>query len=332
MNSFKRIRYILISLIIVLSVIFTGCSNNSDKKDKGTESSSSKADSSLEIKSENKFCMWEVASKDSKGKLYLFGSIHAADDLIYPLPSFVTDAFDKSDYLAVECDIVAYEKDLKKQIEMSADLTYTDGTTIQDHIDQDTYEKCKVFLKANNSYMSVYDSMKPSVWMSLMDNIVLSKSGLSTGNGLDRHFLNKAKKDKKEILEVESVESQMEMLSGFSDDIMNLLLKSYTTQTLDEQVNSLRELFFAWKAGDIDKIYDLGNGESDSKISEEEAALYEEYNKQMLTNRNNLMVEKAEQYLSENKKCFYVVGAMHMIGNDGIVEQLKAKGYDVKRI
>ena len=328
----KKIKFIVLSLMIVMSVIFSGCQANIEKKDKKPESSSSKADRSPDIASDNKFCMWEVTSKDSKGKLYLFGSIHAADDLIYPLPSFVTDAFDKSDYLAVECDIVAYEKDLKKQIKMSTDLAYTDGTTIKDHVDKDTYEKCKQLLKNNGEYMSVYDSMKPSAWMSLIDNIVVNKSGLSTSNGLDRYFLTKAKKNKKKILEVESVEFQMNMLTGFSDDTMNLLLKSYTTQTLDEQVKSIRELFFAWKAGNIDALYKIGSGSPDASASAKEKELYEEYNKQMLTNRNNGMVTKAQQYLSENKKCFYVVGAMHMVGKDGIVEQLKAKGYDVKRI
>lgn len=328
----RKVKFTVLSLILVVSVIFSGCSTHIGSDDKKSESSSSKADSSPDIAKDSKFCMWEVTSKDSKGKLYLFGSIHAADEMTYPLPSFVTNAFDKSDYLAVECDIVAYEKDFKKQVQASTDLIYIDGTTIADHIDKDTYEKCKQFLKNNDAYMSAYDSMKPAAWMSLMDNVVVDKSGLSAGNGLDRYFLNKAKKDNKKILEVESVDFQMNMLNGFSDDTMNLLLKSYTTQTLDEQVKSLRELFFAWKAGNVDKLYKLGSGSPDASVSTKEKKLYEEYNKQMLTNRNKGMVTKAQQYLSENKKCFYVVGAMHMVGKDGIVEQLKAKGYDVKRV
>ena len=325
----RKTKFIVLSLIIVMSVIFSGCQTSIGKKDKKPESSSSKSDSSSDIASDNKFCMWEVTSKNSKGKLYLFGSIHAADDSIYPLPSFVTDAFDEADYLAVECDIVAFENDFKKQLEMSTDLAYTDGTTIKDHIDEDTYEKLKKLLSDNDSYMSLYDSMKPAMWISLLDNLVLKKSGLSSDNGLDANFLNKAKK---KILEVESVEFQMAMLNGFSDDTINLLLKSYTTQTLDEQAKSLNDLYTAWKSGDIDTLYRIGGGSVDASISDKEKELYEEYNKQMLTNRNNGMVTKAQQYLSENKKCFYVVGAMHMVGKDGIVEQLKAKGYEVKRL
>lgn len=328
----RKVKFIVLSIIIIMSVIFSGCHANIGKKDKNQESYSSKADSSSDIASDNKLCMWEVTSKDSKGKLYLFGSIHAADDSIYPLPSFVTEAFDKSDYLAVECDIVAFENDFKKQLEMSTSLAYTDGTTIKDHIDEETYDKLKKILSDNDSYLSVYDSMKPAMWISLLDNIVMKKSGLSSDNGLDANFLNKAKKVKKKILEVESVEFQMAMLNGFSDDTTNLLLKSYTTQTLDEQAKSLNELYTAWKSGDIDTLYRIGGGSVDASVSTKEKELYNEYNKQMLTNRNNGMVTKAQQYLSENKKCFYVVGAMHMVGKDGIVEQLKAKGYDVKRV
>lgn len=331
MSKLKGLKlYSLLTLIIVL-LVFSACSNPFIKDNKDKKDNSSKPDSSTVVTGDNKYCFWEVTSNNSKGKLYLFGSIHAADKTAYPLPSSIMDAYDDSDCIAVECDIVQYEKDFAKQVELSTELIYYDGTTIQDHINKELYENLKQILTENKSYMNTYDLMKPAAWMSLVDGLVVKKSGLSTNKGLDRYFLKKAKTDKKEILEVESVEFQTQMLANFSDDVMNLLLKTYTEYSIEEQAESLKELYEAWKAGDLESLYDIGSGEEDD-LTEAEKALYEEYNKQMLTDRNNGMVEKAEQYLAEGRNCFYIVGAMHMLGDDGIVEQLKAKGYTVNRI
>lgn len=334
MKFSKTIKKFCLSLLIIIPILLSGCELNinlASNKDKNVSSIESSAiDSSIVKENNNKYCFWEVTSKDLKGKLYLFGSIHAADDTAYPLNEAVLNAYINSDSLAVECDIVAFEKNIAAQVETSKQLIYTDGTTITDHIDKETYEGLKKLLTDNNLYISTYDKCKPSMWESLADSLVVKKSGLDDKKGLDRFFLTQAKKDGKEILEVESVKFQMDMLAGFSDELMNLMLKSYLTD-FDKQVKSLNELYTVWKAGDTDKLYNLGSEEED-KLTEKDKALADDYNKQMLTDRNKGMVDKAEKYMADGKNVFYVVGAMHMVGDDGIVKLLEAKGYTVKRL
>ena len=333
MKPTKPIKGFLLSVSIIISILFTSCSinfDNSSQKEKDSSDISSSIDSSSAEQSNNKYCFWEVTSENSDGKLYLFGSIHAADKSAYPLTDVVMNAYNECESIAVECDIVAFEKDLTAQIEMSTDMVYTDGTKISDHLDNEIYEGLKKILVDNKSYMSAYDTFKPAMWMSLADVIVLEKAGLDEKRGLDRYFLKKATTDKKEILEIESIEFQTQMLMGFSDELMNIMLKSYI-EDLDLQAEMLSELYDSWRAGDTEKLYTIGSGEED-ELTEAEKILIEDYNKQMLTDRNNGMVDKAEQYLSEGRKVFYIVGAMHMVGDDGIVEQLEAKGYTVTRL
>ena len=319
MKTIKKSKYILLALMITLSVIIAGCSN--DKK---------KATASVKT---NKFCMWEVTSKDSKGKLYLFGSVHMADESIYPLPSKIINAFDESDCLAVEADSDNYNPDDKKQQEMQYNLEYHDGTKIYDHIDKDTYENCKKILTEYKQYQPSLDNMKPAVWYSILNDIAAKKSPLTGDYGLDDYFMTKAKSDKKPVIDLEGVEFQQTLLPSFSDGLMNLLLKDYTPESFDEMsLSSNDETYEAWKAGDIDKVYRLSFGDTYEKASASDKKLWDEYWKIMLTDRNNVMVEKAEQILKDNKKCFYVVGDLHMLGKDGIVQQLKDKGYTVKRI
>jgi len=310
----KSIKALFLSFLLIFPIMLSGC-NPSSKISTDKPNPQSKP------------AMWEVTSKDGATKLYLFGSIHAADKTAYPLRAEVATAFNKSDYLAVECDIVAFQEDLVRQMESSAGLVYTDGTTIEDHIPSDTYEKVKKILTDNDLYMSVYDKMKPSVWSSLLDNLLVKKSGLNADLGIDTYLLKQAKQSKKKILEIESVEFQMDMLSNFSDEIQALMLKSYTDD-FNKQVDMLKELYTNWNSGDIENLSKMSDEEDDS-LTDAEKVLYEQYNKVMLTDRNVGMVTKAEQYLSEGKNTFFVVGAMHMVGDKGIVAQLKAKGYTV---
>jgi len=314
-KTFKSLKALALSIAIILPLVITGCFDNSESKQ--TDNTITPA-------------MWKVSSKDGDTDLYLFGSIHAADDTSYPLPKKVMDAYESSDYLAVEADIVAFEKDLTAQTKMALNMAYTDGTTIQDHISAETYTKIKEVLTENKLYNEVYEMYKPALWTSLLDSIIVKKSGLDPEKGIDSFLLKKAKKDEKQILEVESIEFQTDMLLGFSDEIQELMLKGYT-KDLDTQVGYLEQLYAIWQSGDAEKIAEFGE-EEDDEFTDAEKALYEDYNKEMLTDRNIGMADKAEEYLESGKKTFFVVGAMHMVGDDGLVALLEEKGYTVTAV
>ena len=121
----------------------------------------------------------------------------------------------------------------------------------------------------------------------------------------------------------------MYAIRSYYDEINELILKGYT-EGLDESVKALSELYSAWKSGDAEKLAEFSDSEEEGMTADEKK-LYDEYNKAMLVDRNIGMVEKAEQYMNEGKNTFYVVGAMHMVGKDGIVELLKANGYTVTK-
>jgi len=69
-----------------------------------------------------------------------------------------------------------------------------------------------------------------------------------------------------------------------------------------------------------------------SGYTEKEVKVIKEYNKMMITDRNINMADKAKQYLSQGKDVFYVVGAMHMVGKNGIVKLLTDAGYKVEPV
>lgn len=283
-----------------------------------------------------------VAEGKNGGKVYLLGSIHCAEPETYRLPDLLMDAYLESDALAVECDILAYENDYFAQIEMTQQMMYTDGSTIADHIDPDLYDALVDFYKSNPSdtlsdlgyTVEILDMCKPAMWMSALEMIIYEEAGIDSNLGIDYHFLNIATAQGKEIIELESVDFQNDMLFGFSNDLMEWQLWGYVSYSVDEQADSLREMFEGWCEGNPEYLV---NAEPDwTGMTAEEIEYYDdlltEYYTAMLIDRNIGMTDKAADMLDNGENVFYVVGAAHMVGNDGIIAMLKDRGYTVTQL
>lgn len=279
--------------------------------------------------------MWEATDSKTNHKIYLFGSIHVAEEALYPLDDAIMDAFSSSEYLAVEVDLLAFAEDTAQQVEYSQALIYTDGRVVTDEIDEDVIHAAATAISEADLQTGIPEEylkmMKPYAWQSLLSEVVIKESGLAADQGLDMHFLTLAREQDKEVLEVESMESQMSLLNGFSPEIQTILIEQGTD--IETGVESMKKLYSIWKSGDMDALLEYARSEEEAyDYSEEEIKLMENYNDQLITQRNNLMADTAEEYIQDGKTVFYVVGALHMVGKDGIVEQLMARGYTLKRV
>ncbi len=273
---------------------------------------------------------WEVTSPDGTETMYLLGSIHVADDSIYPMPEVVMDAYQSSDLLAVEADILAYEQDQKAISRLTTRFFYMDGTTIRDHLPADLYEQARARLTDAGLYAEAYDWVHPFLWNSLLDQIVTDASGLDAEHGVDRHFLELAHQSGKQIFEVESVEEQYSIFLSFSDEIWTALIAEMLETEPEAQIADLRDMYDLWKSGDVDAFTAYCETDLDG-LSEEERALYETYNDAILTRRNLGMTQTALDLLQSGETCFLVVGAAHMVGETGLVESLQQSGYMVEQ-
>ena len=329
----KSLLAVLISVLVIIPVLFTSCESTTSESLSSTitiEDTTTTNPEKEESYPKNEVAMWEVTSKDTDAKLYLMGSIHAAKPDTFPLRKEITDAFEKSDYLAVEANIKEFEKDVSAQLETAQKCIYSDGSKIYDHISKDTYEKAKAFLLSEKQYAEVYDMYSPFMWSSLIENALVLKSDIAIDEGVDYTLIGLAEDAGKEVLEVESMDFQLDMSLGFPDELYDIMINE-TIDNADAYPQELNDLYSSWHSGDLEKFIEEFDEEPEN-LTDEQKQLYEDYNKQMLTDRNIGMANKAAQYLSENKNVFFVVGFMHMIGDDGIVELLKDKGFTVKRV
>jgi hypothetical protein len=141
---------------------------------------------------------------------------------------------------------------------------------------------------------------------------------------VDYHFLARAQ-GKKRILELESLDDQLNLLSGFSDKEQERFLL-YTLKTLSSMDSQVGSMVRAWASGDAQAMESIL-----SEASQLDASLAPIVGK-LFDERNMRMTSKIEGYLNSNGSYFVIVGAGHLVGKRGIVELLKNKGYGVEQL
>ena len=271
---------------------------------------------------------------DTQGHtLWLFGSIHVGYDYFYPLPDYVNEAYESSDAIAFEFDMRAFENNMSAQVEALSVLMYTDGTTIKDHISKELYEKSVAKLTEYGYYNQMLDYYKPVMWSSFLDNCLVDEMGLNSELGIDYHLLDRAYKDRKQILEVESPAFQYGMLANFSPELQTFLLEGSlsTMEDMNQAKEDMALLVNTWAAGD-EAAFSAYLAEEGEFESEEERKLYKEYNKAMVTDRNLSMTDYAEAALKSGKEVFICVGAAHIVGPGAMAQLLAQRGYTVTMI
>ncbi len=307
MKKMKKIKYVM--LLLCFMFLMNGCTKKEEvKKEKSTSTP----------------LLFEVTKEGSDNKLYLFGSIHVADESLYPLPDYVMDAYKESDAVAVEFDLIEFENNISKQTELVKSFINSEGKLINEYIDQDIYDRAVKILKDAGIYIPMYDYYTPMMWEMLIENAAMMDTELEEKLGVDRNFLTLSKEDKKEILELESAEIQYNMLLGFDSDTEKYLLEQ-AVNSYKLSVDNLEKTYELYKKGNKDEL------EKFLFTEETEPDQYtKEYNDKLITERNQNMKTSLEQAFVEGKDVFCTVGLAHIIGEEGLAHSFEQSGYTVK--
>lgn len=274
---------------------------------------------SIKIKVPSQGFMWKAENEGST--VYLLGSIHIADTAMYPLRKEIQKAYEASDFLVVEADITKANEPKMQELYLKLS-SYEDGSTLKDHLSTETYKKLNTILVENGWQAGAFDAFKPWSISSTLDYLKAAKSGYDAGIGIDMFFLSQAIKQKLPILELESIEFQLNMLDNFSAELQDEMLAGAVESYYAEE-SGIDELTEMWKTGDEKMLLDVTLEAKDQA----------ELNKAMLTDRNLTMADKIDGYLKkkDGSTYFVVVGAAHMLGEEGIVALLEKKGYKIDR-
>ena len=260
--------------------------------------------------------LWSVPSKNNT--VYLLGSVHVLKKDAYPLDKRLEKAYELASCIMFEADMAEAALPATRMKMLAAGM-YQDGTTLKQHISQGTYELLKEKVAVSGMSIDQFDLFKPWLCAVTLSGLELKRMGFDPIFGIDSHFFVKAQQDKKELIFLESPDYQIDLIAGVLADKPEDLLKQTMTELGVIEAMST-DMLGAWIGGDAGKM------ESIVSMSLKE---YPQIRTRLFDQRNTDWTAKIEKLIGQEKNVLVIVGAGHLIGKEGVLDQLRDKGYPV---
>jgi uncharacterized protein YbaP (TraB family) len=260
-----------------------------------------------------------VVSKGAN-KLYIGGTVHVLAQSDYPLPAEYEQAYSKSDQLVFETNI----KDAagpQFQQQMLERMIYPKGETLHDNLGSSAFKGLTNYCAAQNIPLANLEHMRPQMVVLALTSIALQRIGMVSA-GVDQYFYQRAQKDKKPIQYFETTTQQLDYLVNMGKGHEDQLVLN-TIRDLDDVNTMMGEMKSAWRTGNQKKFERVAI----DPMKKDYPDLYQE----LLVNRNKAWLGYIEKMLKTSDVEFILVGALHLVGPDGVLQQLQARGYQVSR-
>lgn len=263
--------------------------------------------------------LWEAQGEH--GSVYLLGSFHLlkADD--YPLHPVVEQAYAKANRLVFEIDPAEMARPETLRA-LQAMAKFSDARTLRRVISPRTAKQLRQFL-GGDAALTAADPFKP--WYMGITIAVgsMAAMGLDPKLGLDQHFIQRAATDDKPVSGLETALEQMGALDQAPLDEQEVMLVE-ALAPLAEQRTRIFQMHDLWRAGDEVGLQQAVNKD----MLQRTPRMYELLNRE----RNRKWLPQVVALLGEAQTTLVVVGAMHLLGEDGLVEQLQRRGIQVRRV
>jgi len=270
-----------------------------------------------------KHFLWRVTG--SKGVVYLLGTIHVGKADFYPLPPIIEDSFKKADRLIEEVDLSEPAETARMRQWVTADGGYANGDTITNHLSEVTRSHLAAYVKKGGLPEPAVAQMRPWVLSMLLELLEMKRMGLDPSYGLDRHFLEEARQSHNPIGALEDAELQLKLFSSLSEEVQDRLLLSGLVD-METWADSLDRMTRAWQSGDTAVLQEVvtGSVRDFPELKPLMTKLFDE--------RNTAMTAKIERFLQTTRSYFVAVGAGHLVGEQGILSQLRRKNFTVEQL
>jgi uncharacterized protein YbaP (TraB family) len=255
--------------------------------------------------------LWEVSGNGLSKPSYITGTFHILCSKDFEIKSKVLKALEKSENFVMEINYTdpAEIKSLQKM--------YQTDKKISDQLSPDEAKELNTILADYGTDLKSIDSSSPQALYALLSTkaIPCPQTEIKL---YEIELLQKAIKDKKTVRGLEKVEDQMKSMNEAYN------LKSTITQLkMSKEYESLfKKMIEAFKNENVQLLYSLFKDERFMNTQQEKA---------MLTDRNQNWV-KAMPEIMKNQSSLFAVGGSHLMGKNGIIPLLQAKGYTVKPV
>jgi hypothetical protein len=258
---------------------------------------------------------------------YLFGTIHVPDSRIANFPPALDQAIASSDEIVNEMPL----DNASNPMAMMASFQMPNGQTLTSQLSPALHARLAQVFQSKGLPLMPFEHFK--VWavaaqVALIDHLMEMMSG---GKAIDMNIHDKGKAAGKKTSGLETEAEQLQVFDGLTKDEQSRVLE----QTLDQRDKDLKDgkdpvakLMSLYIAGDeVPLLAELNAGFDPQKPLDQKLL------KRLITDRNKIMTDRIAAKLKGPARSYFIaVGAAHLLGDDGVVAQLKKKGVTIERV
>lgn len=263
--------------------------------------------------------VWVVTSGNNT--VYLGGTVHLLRPTDYPLPEEYEQAYQASSEIYFETDLNSMA-DFSVQAQMLQQLTYTDERSLKTVLNQQAYSALSSYAAKVGLPLMMLEKFKPGMVVSTLQIMEFQKMGF-TPQGVDNYFNTRAIGDGKKLGQLESIEQQIGFLAamGEGNESKFILL---SLRDLEKTGEVMEDMIAAWRTGNSAKLAELFVADMQAETPE----LYDA----LLLQRNLNWIPQIESMLRDADTEFVLVGAAHLVGNQGLLDLLSRKGFQIRQL
>lgn len=262
--------------------------------------------------------VWSVRGEHNT--VYLFGSIHVLRPGDAGLPPAAEAAYDDAEQLVMEIDMddPAVVDPTAMAAEMQRYARLPAGQSLRSVLGDD-YAAVATSARETGVDLALLDGFAPWFVGMMVLQLEVARRGFDAAHGIEQQVTNRAVADRKPILGLETPADQFAVLAGLSLPEQKRFLRMTLEETSQTDAR-LDELLTAWRTGDTATL---------AQALSEEFEEFPELYRPLTEDRNRAWVEQLTTLLEDRDDYLVVVGALHLVGRNSVVDLLRQRGYRV---
>jgi uncharacterized protein YbaP (TraB family) len=262
--------------------------------------------------------VWRLRKNETV--VYIGGSFHLFKQGFYPLPAAYTKAFNASSQLILEVNPTGMTPEQTQNLQARY-LLLPEGKTLDQVLPKWLVTTAKEELAALGIEWQQLEKFTPAGFALNIISALYAVQGFFPQQGIDAHFLRLAMEQSKTLGELETLESQLQLLADMPFDLQTVqAADAFNEEKMFDQVNKVVD---AWHTADGKTLAAL--------MIESSAAspAMKAWNERLLQERNIKMAEKiGDLFDTDGQKIFVLIGAGHLVGENNVIELLQQSGLD----
>ena len=257
--------------------------------------------------------LWKI-SKPGTRPSYLFGTIHLADEAVVDLPPVVSEKLAGSRLFVMEA-----LPQTEQAAKLSQMMFFSDQHRLDNFLSASMFKRVVAILGAYHLEQETVNRLKP--WAAF----VTMSYPADLRPILDLQLLNTAKEKGLDTRGLETLEEEGEIFNRMELQDQLTLLKDASCYH-DRFLKDFEVMKSLYLKRDLKGLFLYSQ-----RYSFDDNSVYDSLTGRLLTRRNRTMTDRMQPILREGG-AFIAIGALHLTGNDGVLDLLNKKNYRITRV